>query len=320
MFEFTHNNHYRYAYNNRPFVFKTNADDQLSVQIGKCAGLAQDWRFENARAARLIHSKARPGQRIRLFYSGGIDSEIMLMAFRDAGVPFDCIIIDTGINDHDTEYAYKFCKEQDISYQVTKVDPIGFVAQGKHYLYSDTYQVKQLAMMIVMQAIDQLYNRNDIYLLGGEIFLNREPDLDRFYSSKDTQYSFKWYHAVREDNDLSYFKYALATGTNLISEFFCYTPEQILSYLTDPLVDDLINDRIDYKYSLMSTKPNVYARYYQFEPRPKYHGYENAMYLNNKVYLDLGRSADLGFGDIYYTEVNTLIKNLRHDQTADQGT
>jgi hypothetical protein len=316
MFEFTHNNHYQFAYNGIPFVYRNSTYDKFSCSIGKCGGPAGDWRFENQRAARLIYSKARPGQRIKLFYSGGIDSEIMLMAFMDAGVPFDCVIIDLCTNQHDIEYAYKFCASNSINYRTIKIDPATFVKEQQHYFFNDRYQVKQLAMMIVMRVLDILHNKDDIYILGGEIFLNREPDINKFYASNDGTYSYKWYHTVREDNDISYFKYALSTGTNLISEFFCYTPEQIYSYLTDPLVTDLVTDKIDYKYSLMSTKPKVYARYYNFEDRPKYHGYENVMFLNNKVYLDLGENADIDHDTIYLTEVNELIKRLQYDQVT----
>lgn len=314
MFEFTHRNHYQFKYNGKPFVFRNDTNDLFSCSVGKCGGLAGDWRFENKRAAKLIFSKAEPGQRIRLFYSGGIDSEVMVMAFMDAGVPFDCVIVDMGegINGHDTSYAYKFCNDNNIPYQTVKVDPIEFVASQGHFFYNQEYQVKQLAMMIIMKAIDVLRNKNDIYLLGGEVFLTRDVDLNQFYSSNDTQYTHKWYHYVREDNDISYFKYSLATGNKLITEFFCYTPEQMYSYLTDPLLVDLVNDRIEHKHSLMSTKPNVYSKYYTFEPRPKYHGYEKIMKLNNKVYLDL-QGGELIHDSIVRTEYNKLIKQLQHD-------
>jgi hypothetical protein len=313
MFEFTHNNHYKFTYNDKPFVFRTSNADRFGTTVGKCGGPAGDWRFENQRAAKLIFSKARPGQRIRLFYSGGIDSEVMVMAFIDAGVPFDCVIIDMGteINGHDTAYAYKFCNQHSISYQTVKVDPIEFVNTNQHFLYNQEYQVKQLAMMIVMRALDML-SKDDIYLLGGEIFMTREIDLDQFYSSNNTQYTFSWYNYVREDNDISYFKYALLKRVNLITEFFCYTPEQMLSYLEDPLLVDLVNDRIDYKYSLMSSKSNVYSRYYTFEPRPKYHGYENVMHLNNRVYLDL-KEGDVNSDIISRIKYRDLIKQLRYD-------
>jgi hypothetical protein len=86
----------------------------------------------------------------------------------------------------------------------------------------------------------------------------------------------------------------------------------MLSYLTDPLLVDLVNDRIEHKHSLMSTKPNVYARYYEFEPRPKYHGYEKIIKLNNKVYLDL-QGGDLVHDSIYKTEYTKLIEKLQHD-------
>jgi hypothetical protein len=312
MIELTHRNHYQYTYNNTPFVYRTSTHQRFGFNVGKCAGPAGSWDFECERAARLIYSKARPGQKIKIFYSGGIDSEIVVMAFQRAGIPFECVIVDMGVNHHDTEYAYRYCQSNKIPYKIHFIDPAKFVADGLHFVYHESYQVKQLAMMIIMQVLDQLPD-DDIYILGGEIFMSREVDLKQFYTSNESQYSYKWYHYVREDNDMSYFKYAITNNKTVISEFFSYTPELMLSYLTDPMVVDLVNDRIDYKYGLLSTKPNVYAKYWNFDARPKYHGYENVMHLNNKVYLDLGEDNEVLHSSIYKTEYTNLIKQLQHD-------
>lgn len=312
MLELTHKNHYTFYYDNTPFRFRTSTQEHFGFSVGKCSGPAGSWDFECVRAARLIYSKARPGQRIRILYSGGIDSEVVVMAFQQAGIPFDCIIVDMGVNQHDTQYAHRYCQAHNIPYQILYVDPSDFVAKGLHFHYHQEYQVKQLAMMIIMKVLDTLSN-DDIYILGGEIFMSREVDVKEFYATNSSTYSYKWYHYVREDNDISYFKYALATNKTIISEFFSYTPELMYSYLVDSTVVDLVNDRIDYKYGLLSTKPSVYAKYFEFEPRPKYHGYENIMYLNNKVYLDLGDCNEVQHDVILKTEYSELIKRLRHD-------
>jgi len=312
MLELTHKNHYKFYYDTTPFRFRLSTNESFGFSVGRCNGVAGSWDFECERAARLIYSKTRPGQRIRILYSGGIDSEIVVMAFQRAGIPFDCIIIDMGINQHDTEYAYKYCQANNIQYQICYVDPVDFVKKGLHYHYHQEYQVKQLAMMIVMKVLDQL-PQNDVYILGGEIFMSREVDVNSFYANQSAHYSYKWYHYVREDNDMSYFKYALANNKLVISEFFSYTPELMYSYLTDPLVVDLVNDNIEHKYGLLSTKPNVYARYFKFDHRPKYHGYENAMHLNNKVYLDLNDNNDVQHDVIFKTEYTDLIEQLRYD-------
>jgi len=312
MTELTYKNHYQFLYNGQPFTYRKSSNDIFSFKVGRCAGPIGSWDFECERAARLIFSKTRPGQRIRILYSGGIDSEIVVMAFQRAGIPFDCIIVDMGVNQHDTQYAHRYCQANKIPYQILYIDPADFVAKGLHFYYHREYQVKQLAMMIIMKALDTL-PKDDIYILGGEIFMSREVDIKEFYATNSSTYNYKWYHYVREDNDMSYFKYSLKTNKTVISEFFSYTPELMLSYLIDPLVQDLVNDRIDYKYGLLSTKPNVYAKYFNFEARPKYHGYENVMHLNNKVYLDLGDCNDVQHDVILKTEYSELIKRLRHD-------
>jgi len=72
------------------------------------------------------------GQDNILYLSGGIDSELMCNAFIDANVPFVPVIFtltnSTGesVNDFDTEWAFKFCKEKNIKPVVRFLDVEAF--------------------------------------------------------------------------------------------------------------------------------------------------------------------------------------------------
>src|SRR4029078_13063354 len=57
--------------------------------------------------------------------------------------------------------------------------------------------------------------------------------------------------------------------------FFQYTPEVMLSFLLDPTVVDLCNNRIEGPSNTADVKARIYGDYFLLEPRPKYTGFEN---------------------------------------------
>lgn len=290
MFEHTHLNHYHYTYNGIPWGDRHRQFDKLEIHFGRCERQHWGWREECIQAARLIHRKLLPGQKIRLCFSGGIDSEVMVQAFMFAEIPFECIIFRLGKNQnqHDIDFATAFCKRFGIAYEIVDIDILGFLNKKQHYEYCEAYQVKELAIMILMNGMDTINRKDYVYLMGGELYLVKKYDLASYYDSEDSnRYRYAWKHFVRENNDLSLFKFSQKRNFNLISEFFSYTPEIMYSYLTDPWVLKLTNNEVRYKFSLLSSKPYVYSKYFLLEPRPKYHGYEEIIELNHKVTDDL---------------------------------
>lgn len=316
MFEFTHHNHYQFKYNEAPFTFRTSLNDTLSFGVGNCLRPPADWFTECIRSSQLIYKKIVPGQKLKLFYGGGLDSEIMVQAFLLANIPFTCIIIDIGnsITAPEVAHAVNFCKNYKIDYITIKVDPIDIINDNLHHRYYQQCQVKQLANMIILRAIELIDDSSNVYLLGGDITLSRAVDLDQFYASNDLKYKAKWYYQFKEDFNTGYTKYSLATGNNIISEFFSYTPEQLLSFLTDPIIDDLVNDRSTYKFSLASSKFKIYSRHFIFQARARSRSQKVITSLNDKIYLDLGiDNSGLDTDIVYRVPYTQILKQLNYD-------
>jgi len=312
MFEHTHLNHYHYKYNGIPWGDRHRQFDDLQVYFGRCERQHWGWREECIQTARLIHQKLMPGQKIRLCFSGGIDSEVMVQAFMFAEVPFECIIFRLGsnFNQHDIDYATGFCDRYGIRYELVDIDILGFVKNKEHYNYCEAYQVKELAIMALMKGMDIIDRKDYVYLMGGELYLVKKQNLSNFYDDKTDNYKYEWNHFVRENNDLALFKFSQKRNIPLISEFFSYTPEIMYSYLTDPHIVRLTNNEIKWKFSLMSSKPYVYSKYFLLEPRPKYHGYEEIIDLNHIVTDDLqvfGHNVE----NYIETKYSDLIEKLR---------
>lgn len=312
MFEHTQNNHYFYTYNGKPWGDRHRQFDKIEINFGRCARQPLGWREECIEVAKEIHRKLSPGQKIRLFFSGGIDSEVMVQAFMFAEVPFECIIFRLGknFNQHDINFAVGFCEKYGIRYEIVDIDVIDFLRKKEHFNYCEAYQVKELAIMILMKGMDIINSKDYVYLMGGEIYLVKKHDLGSFYNDEVDDYRYTWKHFVRENNDLSLFKYAQKRNINLISEFFSYTPEIMYSYLKDPWVTKLTNNEVRYKFSLLSSKPYVYSKYFLFEQRPKYHGYEEILELNYKVTDDLqcfGHDVE-NFIETEYSDLLEILK------------
>jgi len=116
------------------------------------------------------------GQDNILYLSGGIDSELMCNAFIDANVPFVPVIFtltnSTGeaINDFDTEWAFKFCKEKNITPVVRFLDVETFwnskelleIAQEHNY-YSPQHCTHYKMIDMINKEIE-LHGRNSIFL------------------------------------------------------------------------------------------------------------------------------------------------------------
>ena len=313
MFDFTHHNHYQFKYNNRSFILRTRPTDILSFSVGQCQQPPNSWFSECIRSCQLIYNKLKPGQNIKVFYGGGLDSEIMVQSFLLSGVPFSCLIIDNGadINGPEVVHAVNYCTKYKIDYSIVTINPEDIIKRNLHLIYYQEFQVKQIANMMIIRAVEMLH-KNDVYVLGGDPLLSRNIDLDQFYISDDLQFQHKWYHQMKEDFNTCFTKYSLIEGACIISEFFSYTPEQLFSFLTEPVVEDLVNDRSIYKYGLASSKFKVYGRHFTFQARARQQGHKAIGKYNNRVYRDLGVDAS-GLDVGYKTHYNKLIEQLSYD-------
>jgi len=110
-----------------------------------------------------------------VYYSGGLDSEIVIQSFRLAGVDF-CPIVFTltwgsdVINDHDLEWAHKFLSEHSIPYISRTLDISEFWESEVIEAYARDWGISSPQILTQYLMIDTIHS--EIEHIGEEKFLS----------------------------------------------------------------------------------------------------------------------------------------------------
>jgi hypothetical protein len=94
------------------------------------------------------HLSVRQTKYVEVLYSGGMDSELVLLSCLKNNIPviaMTLVIKVKGmiINTHDLYYAEKFCRENSISHRLVELDADTFIENGNHYEYLKPYYIIQ---------------------------------------------------------------------------------------------------------------------------------------------------------------------------------
>ena len=109
-----------------------------------------------------------------VYYSGGMDSEVVLLSFIEAGVEY-CPVVFTltwdgdVINQHDLEWAHKFLSEHDISYISRTLDVSEFWQSDLIDAYARDWGKHSPQVLTQYRMIDVIHH--EIELTGAEKFL-----------------------------------------------------------------------------------------------------------------------------------------------------
>lgn len=248
-------------------TYKTNYLQQsghgsnFNISLGELPKTFDNYYVESCRAAEYIY--ANKTGRLHLLYSGGVDSEYALNIFHHLGMEVVPVIIklNSGYNDHDTEYAFQFCESKGLTPKVVDIDFDHFVRSGQFIdlikkLKTSKYQYTLTAHVSCM--LDGTVLNGD-----GEAFIRKREN------------SNQWDIVVYEF-DYSVVNYMESQGIPGTAHFNCYTPEMFLSFLADRRIEQLAGNKVPGKLTSTSSKFIVYNRHSNFNlvERPKYHGYE----------------------------------------------
>jgi hypothetical protein len=140
-----------------------------------------------------------------------------------------------------------------------------------------------------------------------EVELEKIPDINLETGAVATD----WCFLKKEDQDGVWRRFNDKTGIPALNNFYTYTPESILAFLNNEVVNDLINDRIPGKLGWTSSKMKIYSSLgYEFRKRPKWHGVENYIHLWDAVRYNVS-SKGLVFNERYYlVPARQLKQNL----------
>lgn len=201
-----------------------------------------------------------------VLFSGGIDSEIAIRAFKKEGVRFNVYTIrfENDINIQDVTAAVKIADIIGIKLNIVDWNFQKFLENDAEAMFNKTF-CPEPRRMLRHAWYDLLDN---IPVMGeGEPYWKRDLGMDY---TKKSPWHFHW----TED----YFTgaiYANTVGRTVISEWYNYTPEIVMSFHKLPLIQKLLNDEIKGKTSCWSSRTEIHKVLWDdIFYKPKLAGYE----------------------------------------------
>jgi len=301
---FTHNNHLTYSIDNRTFGYRRTAHDKFRVRVGSIDldyYKTSNWLQEQYRTADLIYKDF--GKDLIILFSGGTDSEIVVRAFNDIGIKPKLVFIKfaNDYNINDLIIAHKITTELGLSLEVIEFDVVDFYKSGQAFEFASAIHCRQIAYLTVYHHILKLQAPA---IMGGEMLLRQTNN--------------NWYYCFRENEDASAIRFSMKYDIPLVNEWFSYTPEMMGYYLNEPVIQDLISNKIPHKLSSVSTKNQVLKSLMpSLIEKTKTHGYERLMGLNIEAYNSLYRShtkrLESSLDGIYIEDLNKQLFGDQYD-------
>jgi hypothetical protein len=106
------------------------------------------------------HLSIRQTKYVEVLYSGGLDSELVLLSCIKNSIPVIAITLVIKIegliiNTHDLYYAEKFCRENDITHKLIELDADKFFQNGNHLSYLSPYYIIEPHVATHLWLIEQ---------------------------------------------------------------------------------------------------------------------------------------------------------------------
>ena len=302
----TYNNHLNYWYNDdKNCKWRQSEYDITSMEIGACTRPPFSAKIEWGRNAQQIIDMYPD---LTLFMSGGLDSEIAFRSFHAAGIKPRLATVK--FKDESNMYDIgpmmdMMNSEFGMKVEVIEFDPEEFCLSGEYLNIAEKYQSYTFYQQILMKVVEDF---KDPMISIDEVELEKKPVID--YNTGSTWW--EWVFLKKEDQDGVWRRFADKTGQIALNNFYTFTPESMLAFLTLPTANLLINDHYEYKYGWTSSKMQIYHEAgFRFRKRPKYHGMENYMHLWDYVEENKHPSLE-GFDPVEYRiPAKELLSNLQ---------
>lgn len=312
----THNNHFKFGYNNEWFRFRQSPDDAWTVSYGCCERPVGDFRAECHATARLIRDSIQ--EPLALLFSGGADSEVVLRSFVEQKIPIDVVICQFAdkLNAFDVDVAITCCEQLGIPYKLVALDILEFLNSGRYLEYADATQIRSPELCSTMWLADQIDN---VPIMGsGECYVVKRVPMS--YIDGVSPYDPTPWDMYEKELIAGWYRHFMRPGHERLAVpgFFQYTPEIMLSFLQDQRVVDLVHDRVIGKRSTLTSKLGIYQKYFPLANREKYTGYERLSARVTDIRLILRQRYPKANG-IFLTEYPDLVAMLEGRITGPKG-
>mgnify|MGYP001172804353 CR=1 FL=1 len=346
LFNYTWKQHFQFGYLKpespqtdayvRWMAKREQADEVFVAKYGRGEFAFPTWREANREAARriLLECQAR-NLRPLILYSGGLDSEIVLLSFLEARAALASeslvgheIEIDIATfrlandaNQHDILYIQKFrqrVKDLGLSnlglqFHERELDALTFWKTDEFMELARKHQIVSPIVVCQLWLCEEMLKARADYLpiIGqGEIHLVKatppsyEPGISPYLPSK--------WSIVETENLCGLYRYFIQRKTPAVPGFFQYIPEQFEAQLrTNRVLHELVSNQRVGKLGTRTSKPEILAfDYPELETRPKFHGFETIEAEHDRVRKHLGTVMAECEGH-WYKEVFELYRDVR---------
>lgn len=239
-FDYTLNNHFKWGFGNEGWYNEADRSGKFRLQLGYCTRPVESFREECINTARLIGQRAT--KPIVVGLSGGSDSQMACLSFREAGVPFSVVIArlrnknNDIINQHDIETAYKFCDVYNVKYVNFDLDLDEYYkTTGREY--ASYYGFTGQQTIVQCAVMDFVGKRNCYIMAGGDPMMTLyHPSLTPEQDMSDqSPVAGNFYGPVWWQTPQPVMRHMMEMGYEGTSKFYLYTPELIAAYLTDKI-------------------------------------------------------------------------------------
>ncbi|MBN8540835.1 MAG: hypothetical protein J0L82_10655 [Deltaproteobacteria bacterium] len=304
MFDYTNQQHFQFGYarpgraltneNVEWMCLRKNPEDLFVAKYGRATTKYASWREANKAAALTILKNCRDQELKPLIcYSGGLDSEIVLVAFLeareelDSNFPIDIatLVLEGDVNRHDTDFVDRFKDRlstlghspMGLQFHSRKLDAVKFWNSPEFLALAKETQI--VSPIVICQAwlCGEMLRENARYLpvIGqGEIHLVKETSND--YQPGVSPYVPSMWKIAETENLCGLFRYFIARNAPAVPGFFQFLPEQFEAQLrTNPILHELVSHSRVGKLGTRSSKREIVLHDYpELEARPKFHGFE----------------------------------------------
>lgn len=259
------NNWYSWNYDDAaPFGRRGDTGKQFKTHFSKFSGKIGTVREELLNAARstLDHY---PGLRPSVFFSGGVDSEMIVRAYMEIGANPEVFIVEyeNELNAFDTIYAKEICKNLKIDYKIINFDILKFFENDAEKV-SDDAEIDRPRMLPHLKFTE---NVDGLIIVGHSDVRYYRPHDD--YSVRATWLAQDFEHDIGCD------KYNILHSRPAIYQWWKWTPGLVLSFTNLQWFQELVSDKIPGKLGTNSTKAVGFREIYpDLVQRKKYTGFE----------------------------------------------
>lgn len=298
------NNWYSWQYGDGEKFGRQSGGQLFKTNFGRMSRPVMSFKEELLDAARST-LEYHPNLKPNIFFSGGVDSEIMLRSYLEIGCKPKVTIMryENDYNLYDVSYAVTVCSILGVEYDLIDFNLTKFYE-------NDAERVSELAQIDRPRALPYckfIEDADGFPILGAsDLTLNRTTP-EYIENVKGEWTILCWEH------DIGWSKFARAINKPAVAEWFKWTPGLVLSYMNLAWLRKLTNDEYYGKTGCNSTKILGYREAYpDLIERKKQTGFEKIDFLVDEMEKFLISKYN---GLNYRNQYSRTINDLRSDIT-----